>query len=99
MELGCRPKGCKRVPLEREEILSADVPSFSDQQFRIHVTRQARLTMSACCPPDITRGPPDELQVPSFLDSAPGGNPLKHAAEDKVVEREHGVPVGAAQQP
>jgi len=28
-----------------------------------------------------------------------GGNPLEHAAEDKVVEREHGVPVGAAQQP
>jgi hypothetical protein len=28
-----------------------------------------------------------------------GGNPLKHAAEDKMVEREHGVPVGTTEQP
>jgi hypothetical protein len=28
-----------------------------------------------------------------------GGNPLKHTAKDKVVEREHGLPVGTTEQP
>jgi len=38
------------------------------------------------------------LHVSSVIIEA-GGDPLKHTAEDKVVETKHGLPVGATQQP
>src|SRR5208337_2237150 len=59
----------------------------------------SRLTMIACRLPDTVSSTPEEQNKRSFLDSAPGGNLLQHAAEDKVVERQHGVPIGAPQQP